>query len=66
MRHPWERSSYLLLIPIIVANFALRRREPNRMSRPHFRRDARVTEWAGLEIRKAACPLRGFESLSLR
>ena len=31
-----------------------------------LRRDARVTEWAGLEIRKAACPLRGFESLSLR
>ena len=25
-----------------------------------------MTEWAGLEIRKAACPLRGFESLSLR
>lgn len=32
----------------------------------HTRKDARVTEWGGLEIRCTACPYRGFESLSFR
>ena len=30
------------------------------------RKDARVIEWAGLEIRWTACPFRGFESHSFR
>ncbi len=70
-----ENGKKTLPILIIVITFVLRKRgltarrltiRKPASSKPLSRRDARVTEWAGLEIRKAACPLRGFESLSLR
>lgn len=59
---------------MIIRNKDLRECEKNIIFAPakrrnkflQLRKDARVTEWGGLEIRCTACPYRGFESLSFR
>lgn len=69
-----EDIPYYRKTEMIIRNKDLRECEKNIIFAPakrrnkflQLRKDARVTEWGGLEIRCTACPYRGFESLSFR